>query len=53
MQMEEILNLLRKRLPRNGYDLLTVMLSALGKKLEDIQLHEETMSSGAILWIAR
>jgi len=53
MQMEEMLNQLRKRLPRNEWDALFVTLPAGDKELDDIKLHRETQSSGAILWVAR
>jgi hypothetical protein len=52
MQMEERLEQLKKRLPHDHWDLLAVMLSARGKKPEDIQLRKDVQSSGAILWVA-
>lgn len=52
MQMQEMQNQLRKRLPRDQWDALFVTLRALDKKPEDVQLREEPQSSGAILWVA-
>jgi hypothetical protein len=46
MQMQEMLNQLDKRLPRDRGDLLFVSL-ALNRKPEGVQFREERQSSGA------
>jgi len=52
MQMQEMQNQLRKRLPRNRWDALFVTLRALDKKPEAVRLREEPQSSGATVWVA-